>query len=206
MIKLRYFLALTLAFVPRVATADQTKSEILATARNEKYRLVCTFHGFKERVPGALPDGVVNHITYVTLSDLRTNQTIRFAPSGLADLTDPQVFFTDVWSPNHEWLVLPLGQFYGFQVIHAATAMAEIRRRRPEQFIRLQGPQSVGLSHQFAGWSADGSFRIWIDDPDRPSKRWLYLIDVPTLSVSAKDAGLGPVQTFITANGTKAIQ
>jgi hypothetical protein len=69
-------------------------------------------------------------------------------------------YYTDVWSPDLEFLVLPLGRFEGYAVFKSAKAMTEIAAGKPNDFIRIQSPSGIRFWHKFGQWVASSSFEF----------------------------------------------
>jgi hypothetical protein len=79
----------------------------------------------------------------------------QFAAGDPISLEQSSVYFKEVWSPDGEFLVLPLGRFQGFAVYPARTAVEAIQTEGGARQLRLVDPLEVGytaLWHAFVGW------------------------------------------------------
>jgi hypothetical protein len=161
-------LALSLVHLGCVSHAfDKSNSDILSEAQNTKYQLTCTFHGKLLK----LDNGSRQEETeYLTISDRQSGTRIVFKPSDPGSLQNSNGFFTKVWSPNSEWLVLPLGRFEGFRLIKSSQALEQLQNKQEGDFVRVQLKSGVRLWHHFDGWQGPASFLFDAGLSDRQFK------------------------------------
>jgi hypothetical protein len=125
------------------------------TSENRKYNLACVFHG-EEMTTGS--GEKVKVIRFVTLRDIATGKEAMFVPADEASLVSSQGYFANVWSPDEEYLVLPLGRFKGFCIIRSRIALESVQKQQCDDFIRVQGTTDTGLWHEFDKWSGGHTF------------------------------------------------
>ncbi len=137
--------------------AAQAKSDILLSAENPKYHLMCVFHGEKVHQPGTFGE-LSDEVRYVTISDQQTGEsaTVKFL-----DLDSLKYNLSPaVWSPDMEWLLIPLGIHDGFRFVEAKNALKELQREPPGDFLRLAWNHDNGdnVRHTFRAWVGPRSF------------------------------------------------
>lgn len=140
-----------LAPVAADAPAAALPSNVVA---NPRYKLSCLF----------LEDA--DGTEYVVLRDDATGRRARYFPTrqpgGVPDSAER--YHREVWSPDGEYLALPLNPFEGFCVIRAKGALRTVRRRRCDDFIRVVDYRPgmevplVALRHEWGGWETDAAF------------------------------------------------
>jgi hypothetical protein len=135
--------------------ADPDTPVLLATHSNAKYKLSCNFYGNEV----TLDDGrTVSVVSYVTVRDERSNAESRFTPVDPSSLNEPGGFFQTVWSPDEEFLVLPLGRFDGFAIIRAGEALQRVADRGYSDFLRIEMDTGARLWHEFGRWEQPARF------------------------------------------------
>ena len=103
---------------------------------------------------------------YVVLRDDVTGRRARYFPTrqpgGTPDTAEK--YYREVWSPDGEFLALPLNPFEGFCVIRAKGALQTVRRRRCDDFIRvvdyrpgMEVPE-VAFHHEWNRWETGAAF------------------------------------------------
>ncbi len=97
-------------------------------------------------------------IEQLTIRNSETGQQIQYSRPDGPSTSDAHAYFTDVWSPDYELLVLPLNRFRGFCIIRAAEALAAIRKQSCGDTIRVRADTGTALWHQFEKWDTDQSF------------------------------------------------
>lgn len=145
------------------------RDEWAKEAPNPKHKLTVLF----------LEDG--GGIEYVALRDDASGRRVRFAPArAKTDSGGAEKYPRDVWSPDGEYLVLPLGPFDGFCVVAAKTAFRTFARRRCDDFIRVwdyrpaMEVRELGFHHEWGRWETDSafSFRAGLH-----GDRWTFVYD-----------------------------
>ncbi|HET6282159.1 MAG TPA: hypothetical protein VFH73_14425 [Polyangia bacterium] len=101
------------------------------------------------------PDGIqrVWEVERLYLRD-KAGAGREFVPDDAASLQQSFGYYADVWSPDQEFLVLPLGRFEGFAVMVAAKGLEGLAAGQ-QGAIRLVDPGKdgdTGLWHEFGGW------------------------------------------------------
>lgn len=141
---------------------------IITQKINQKYDLTATFHGINfrtgenDRVPTKI-------ITFVTFRDNKNGKEVRYKSpltnnsddDGLGSVVTPNFYFTEVWSPDEEFIVLPVGKFEGFAVFEAKNALENIKVNRYFDTIKVKSENSGWFRHDFEKWEDDStiSFR-----------------------------------------------
>jgi hypothetical protein len=125
------------------------------TKTNRKYALTCIF--YREKLD--MGDGTFHFlIDRVAIRDDRTGTEIPFIPEEPDALSISSGFYTDVWSPDEEFLILPLGRFQGFRIFKAETMIQRLKNGTFDDFIRIRMQNGVGLWHEFEGWKDRHTF------------------------------------------------
>lgn len=150
---------------------------------NVKYGLQCVFKiaelGAGEAGEGSPP---IKYVERVLIRDTRRGGEATYAPAvGDADaLSSSQEYFGDVWSPDGEYLVLPLSPFDGFCVIKSKGALKTVRRRRCDDFIRVlhyrppMEVREVAYYHEWGKWETGTAFSF---KAGLHGDRWTFVYD-----------------------------
>ena len=127
---------------------------VIKTVPNEKYKLEAIFSGSDVEVG----DRKVPVIEQLTIRNSDTGQQIQYSrPDGPSE-SDANAYFTDVWSPDDELLVLPLDRFSGFCIIRAAEALTAIQQESCLDTVRVRTETGTALWHEFENWDTAQSF------------------------------------------------
>jgi len=119
---------------------------------NRKYGLECDF--YSEEVG----DGI-KAITSVSIRDSRSGEEVRFEPEDPGSLVLNNGYDKNVsWSPDEEYLLLPLGRFEGFALVKSAEALKSVREKKYADSVRVQLKTGTQLWHDFAAWEGQGAF------------------------------------------------
>jgi hypothetical protein len=127
---------------------------VIKTVPNEKYKLEAIFSGSDVEVG----DRKVPVIERLTIRNSETGQQIQYNPPDGPSTSDADAYFTNVWSPDYELLVLPLNRFRGFCIIRASEALAAIQNQTCLDTVLLRADVGTALWHQFEKWDTDQSF------------------------------------------------
>ena len=127
---------------------------VIKTVPNEKYKLEAIFSGRDVEVG----DRKVPVIAQLTIRNSETGQQVQYNHPDGPSISDSTAYFTDVWSPDNELLVLPLNRFRGFCIIRAAEALEAIQKQSCQDTIRVRADVGTALWHQFEKWDTDQSF------------------------------------------------
>jgi hypothetical protein len=133
---------------PPAATNAASSVHALSTKTNHKYALDVLFYG--EEV--SLDNGTrMKAAQYLAIRD-QHGKEVRFVPIDESSLSSSGGFFSEVWSPDEELLVLPLGRFEGFCMTPSSEAIRRISENRCQNSVRVQLKSGVRLWHEFHGW------------------------------------------------------
>jgi hypothetical protein len=167
------------------------REHILSVRENRKYKVRCIFYG-EEMEVGANQKAKV--IRYVVVRNEGGDEA-RYAPLDAAAASDSNIYFTDVWSPDEEYLVLPRGRSEGFCIVKARGAFESVKAGRCDDFIRVRETNGTALWHEFAGWDGESltfkaglsgdSFTFAYDLP----RRSLTTTERPVPSVEGENGG-----------------
>ena len=150
-------LPLLIACSPELKVNSNSQSDslyIIKTVPNEKYKLEAIFSGSDVEVG----DRKMPVIQQVTIRSSETGQQVKYnRPDGPSE-SDAEAYFTEVWSPDDELIVLPLERFRGFCIIRAAEALAAIQKQSCLDTVRVRTETGTGLWHQFEKWDTNQSF------------------------------------------------
>jgi hypothetical protein len=150
---------------------------IVAQTRNAKYHLTCIFYGGQVELENGR---TVEQIRSVSLRDQRSGAEAAYEPEDTESLSNSEGFFTDVWSPDGEWLVLPLGRFEGYRLIRSSEALNELQANRSSEFLRIELKNNVHLWHHFDGWKGPSSFFF---DAGLSDRQFKFLFSIPDRSL-----------------------
>ena len=186
----------------QVREGDWPNSGILYTATNPKYHLVCEFRGTKAVTPKGDPP--YDRIYSVVVRNEQTGEAVEYNPPGERL---PNFANHDVWSPDGEWLVLPLRPYAGFQLIKASDALEELKHSNPKEFLRLEGRKHQykdALFHDFLGWQSPASFNFNVTEDLHTTST--YQFNLTNFQLAPAFLGAGVADTYITSRGVASIQ
>jgi len=155
---------------------------LLATASNAKYHLTCKLYGRLFTVDSGKTDKFVQ---YVTIQGPDRNREIRYLPEDATSLEQSSGFFTNVWSPDGELLVLPLGRFEGFSITRSAEALQRIASGKFNDSVRVELTSGERLWHEFGKWNGPESFEF---SAGLSRDQTPYAYDIPTGKVTTNEA------------------
>ena len=136
------------------SNSESPKPHVIKVAQNHKYKLEAIFSGTDVEVG----DRKVPVIQQVTIRSSETGQQFQYIRPDGPSQSDANAFFTDVWSPDNQLLLLPLERFRGFCIIRAAEALAAIQKQSCSDTVRVRAETGTALWHQFEKWDTDQSF------------------------------------------------
>lgn len=178
---------LFIIFALFVSSSCTVTGEILVATTNSKYDISVIFYG--QKIPASKGGKVVKtfHVVEkVIIKDGKSGKEVVYEPEDAESLSINQAWFTDVWSPDKEYLLLPVGRFKGFGVYRASSAFNQISGNKPEKFIRLrQKDLPSALVHKFIGWEAPNTLVFSVGLSGRP-EQVKYNIDKSTLVLGSK--------------------
>ncbi len=138
---------------------------VLEKRENQKYGLTATFYGLTYRY-GENDELQGKMIGYVIFRDNKTGQEARYKPTGRTnnDSTGPEsigtpgFYVTEVFSPDEEYIVLPVHEFDGFAVFESKQALETIKVNRYFDTIKVGGSGGGWFYHKFEKWNDDSTF------------------------------------------------
>jgi hypothetical protein len=168
---------------------------------NAPYHLAVEFYGEYIGPDGEPPTQLV--VDRIVVRDTRTGGVEKFMPDDADTLQSSFGYFTDVWSPDGAYLVLPLGRFQGFAVFASASAMEELREGHSRETIqiRLANGDSPMLWHEFLGWEGERVLRFSAGLSGRAVE---FRFDPGTGDVRAETPAPGSFRA-VTRNGVTAV-
>ena len=134
--------------------SQSTKPYVIKITPNQKYKLEAIFSGTNVEVG----DRKVAVIEQLTIRSSETGQHVQYKRSDAPSSSDANAYFTDVWSPDDEFLVLPLDRFSGFCIVRAADALAAIQKQSCLDTVLVRAETGTALWHQFENWDTNQSF------------------------------------------------
>lgn len=133
---------------------DSPKPYVIKVVPNHKYKLEAIFSGIDVEVG----ERKVPVIQQLTIRSSETGQELQYSRPDGPSTSDADAYFTDVWSPDDELLILPLERFRGFCMIRAAEALAAMQKQSCRDTVRVHADAGTALWHQFEKWDTDQSF------------------------------------------------
>lgn len=134
--------------------SEAPKLYVIKVTPNQKYKLEAIFSGFDVDVG----DRQVPVIQQLTIRSSETGQQVEYNRSDGPSTSDASAYFTDVWSPDDELLVLPLNRFRGFCFVRAAEALAAVQKQSCFDTVLVRADTGTALWHQFEKWDTGQSF------------------------------------------------
>jgi len=131
-----------------------SQTGVIKVAENHKYKLDAIFSGSDVQVG----DRIVKVIDGVTIRSESTGQEAKYARTDGPSTSDAHAYFTEVWSPNDELLVLPLNRFGGFCIVRASDALDSIQKQRCTDVVRVRTETGTDLWHDFEKWDTNDAF------------------------------------------------
>jgi hypothetical protein len=157
---MRVVLVLTLVLLSQACSPSKSRSDtqgegpkILLVKENQKYKLRCSFYA--DSPSGAADENVVE---YITLQDMITGRELKYAPAGADSLVLEHGYFTDVWSPNEDLLLLPRGRFDGFCIVKSSDALQSLETGKCLDYVVVELKNGTGLWHEFGKWDGSDAF------------------------------------------------
>jgi hypothetical protein len=155
-------LILTTGFVscqPEQKKANEDELFLLSQKENKKYSLTAAFYGIRHNAAGK------DELSYTIIQKVVLKKTggnvegITYNATGQIPAGD--FYFTEVWSPDEEYLVLPIGKFEGFAIFKAKDALNDIKANKYFDTIKTKSVNSGWFWHDFEKWEDNStiSFR-----------------------------------------------
>lgn len=132
-------------------------TQLVSARENRKYGLICQFYGHEVPLDSGKREKVVD---YVAVKRKRDGAQVRYKPTDGATLSESSGYFEDVWSPDEETMVLPLGRYDGFWITRASEAFGKLANGDPDDTIRVQMDTGAHLWHEFGRWKDSACFQF----------------------------------------------
>lgn len=146
----------------RKTNKQDDESIIIEQKDNKKYNLTAIFRGenFRYGDNDEFSTKIIRHVIF------RSNETgaeVEYKPTG--GLPAGDFYFTGIWSPDEEYLVLPIGMFEGFGIFKTKDGLENIKSNKYFDTIKVKLNTSGWFYHSFEKWEDDStfSFRAGLD-------------------------------------------
>ncbi|MEA1933834.1 MAG: hypothetical protein U9N60_05315 [Thermodesulfobacteriota bacterium] len=132
-------------------SALQTEKPVVSRL-NQQHQIVVEFYGELIGPDSEPPNHLL--VDHILVRDNKTKMVERFIPEDADTLQSSFGYFTNVWSPDSAYMVLPLGRFQGFALFSSKTVMENLQQNRFSETIQinLTTDNSTKLWHEFIGW------------------------------------------------------
>ena len=138
---------------------------ILEKKENQKYHITALFYG-ENMLYGDNNEYTIPVIHYMILSDNDTGTEAGYSPTD-STTEAADFYFTDVWSPDEEYIVLPNGKRNGFAIFEAKNALNNIRENKYFDTIKvnMRSSETAFYWHEFEKWEDNSiiSFKAGLD-------------------------------------------
>ena len=95
----------------------------------------------------------------ISIRDRNKGEVVKFEPLDPQSLLLVDGYTRNVsWSPDEEYLILPLGQFDGFCIVKSNPALGSVREKKCFDTIRIQLNTGLQMSHEFVSWDGNSAF------------------------------------------------
>jgi len=137
-----------------VAESSKQTPHLLFEKKNAAFGISALFYGRELRLVGEPPDKIIE---YIVLKNEKTGQTATWLPK-----TDTEqaadFFFTNVWSPDGTYIVLPLDKLDGFAIFNSETVIQDIDSNKFLDTIRVWRGEARRYWHNFDAWDGPAAF------------------------------------------------
>lgn len=180
--------------------ALQTEKPIISRL-NEQHRIVVEFYGELIGPDSERPDHLL--IDHILIRDNKTSRVERFIPKDADILQNSFGYFTKVWSPDMDYMVLPLGRFQGFALLSSRTVMKDLQQHRFSETIQIvpTTETSTKLWHEFIGWQKPHLLHFSAGLSGRQTE---FVFNPATGEVSTRAAAVSSFKA-ITKSGTSEV-
>ena len=180
-------------------------SDVIYVSHNAKYQLTLQFHGWIHHAANRR----INEYepSYLTLTDDHTGLTAKQSLPGGHPLLIKSLIKAGMWSPDSEWLVLPESEsLLGFQILQARTALEELKKHSPKEFLHLVSGKPLSIS--FHGWDSPDQLKLTVFHEGEDAL-YTFSLNGQTQRLESNDHvanGSGLVDEYETSKGRKATQ
>jgi hypothetical protein len=137
-----------------ISQPQATAARVMEVKANHKYKLEAVFSGTDVKVG----ERTLPVIEQLIVRNAETGREVKYSHSDGPSASDAHAYFTDVWSPGDEYLVVPLDRFRGFCIIRAAEVLELVQKQACSDTIRVRTETGTGLWHQFVRWDNSEAF------------------------------------------------
>lgn len=130
-----------------------SQPQVITRTENHKYKLEAIFSGHDVEV-GARTEKVIDSLT---IRNKVTGQEVTHARAEGPAQSLTRAYVTDLWSPDEEFLVVPVNRLE-FCVIRAAEALDHIQKRTCSDTLSVYVQSGPSLWLDFERWDGDESF------------------------------------------------
>jgi hypothetical protein len=129
---------------------------VLEKKLNNKYGIEALFYGVNLRY-GEKKELSAKVIQSIVFKDTNTGTELKYA---VTDNTQQAAdfYFTDIWSPDEEFLVLPIGKLEGFAIFKAKDSLDDIKANKYFDTIKTKSVNSGWFWHDFEKWEDNSTF------------------------------------------------
>lgn len=162
-----FVLASELGFCQSAKTEKKQDDEIIIVEQrtNRKYNVTATLYGVNFRY-GENNEKATKIITHIVFRDDQSKAEVKYRPiegnnggtTGVDSIVTPDFYFTEIWSPNEEYLILPIGKFEGFGIFEAKDALKNIKSNKYFDTLKVKSENSGWFRHDFEKWENDSAF------------------------------------------------
>ncbi len=137
---------------------------LIAQQINRKYNIKATFYGTILRF-GDNGEDEAKIIRQIVFQDEKTGNEVRYIPPENSSQQAADFYFTNIWSPDEEHAVLPIGKFEGFAIFESKDILANVKGNKYFDTIKVKLEGSGWFWHDFDNWEDDSifAFRAGLD-------------------------------------------
>ncbi len=165
----------------REISTSETKTQLLFEKESVATGVTASFYG-KQLDRSLKPSQVIE---YITFKETKTGRTIKYA-SGSDTQQAADFYFADIWSPDGNHILLPVGKTEGFAVYNAKTAIADIERQTPADTLAVWRGQARRYWHTFDGWVGPAAFQF---KGELEGNSFMFKYDIPTQTLTCMRQG-----------------
>jgi hypothetical protein len=133
---------------------QSSRPHVIKVVPNHKYNLDAIFSGEDITVGNRTEKWV----RQVTIRSAVTGNEIRFSRPDGPSPSDFGALDIEIWSPDEEFLVLPLDRFHGFCIIRAEETIPLLQKQSCSDMVRATTETGGVLWHQFERWDGNEAF------------------------------------------------
>ena len=134
---------------------EDDKIIVIGEKENQKYDLTAIFYGVDFHFEDE-KNTVVKIIKHVVFRNNKTKTEVKYETSGT--IPAGEFYFTEIWSPDEEYLILPIGMFEGFGIFKAKDALENIKSNKFFDTIEIGNSRGGSYWHDFGKWENNSTF------------------------------------------------